>query len=147
MRKLKRFVSFVLIVNLLTTIPFVVGAAPPQMAKNHCRSYSESFKGKISLDEITDAERFEKYRKKGYEDGFNNVLVKPFVPKRYRAAYEEEYKRGQEEYRKKVQEEEKKTDKSDDKSEKNKEQENATNNKVHNDVNNKEQEIVNKKME
>ena len=101
-KKLNRFVSLVFIVNMLITMPFAASATPPQSTKKHYRSYSESYIGQIGLEEITDTKRMEEYKKKGYEDGLNNVLVKPFVPRRYRTAYEDEYKRGQEEYRKKI---------------------------------------------
>ena len=128
-KKLNRFVSSVFIVNMLITMPFAASAIPPQSPKKHYRSYSESYRGQIGLDEITDNKRMEEYKKKGYEDGLNNVLVRPFVPRRYRKAYGDEYKRGQAEYKKKVTNEK------------------VTENKVNNDINSKEQETYDKKLE
>ena len=43
--------------------------------------------------------KLEEYKKKGYEDGLNNISIKPFVPRKYRQDYNTEYERGQEEYR------------------------------------------------
>lgn len=46
--------------------------------------------------------KLEEYKKKGYEDGVNNISTKPFVPRKYRKDYNAEYERGQEEYRNKA---------------------------------------------
>lgn len=92
----KRVFSFVFIINMLITTPFIVSATPPKTSKKHYHSYSEGGNRiEINLGRIIYNNKVEEYKKKGYEDGANNVPVRLNIPKGYLSVYEDEYKKGQ----------------------------------------------------
>ncbi len=96
---LKRVFSIVLTINMLMIVSFVVSATPPKTSKKHYHSYSmDCYKDEMSLGRIIYNNKMEEYKKKGYEDGLNNVTMRANIPKGYLKVYEEAYKKGQLKY-------------------------------------------------